>query len=324
MLLDKVEFLEEYGHTEEEIKSIDIDWDSLMEIYETYCSMKDEFDKIRKDFMDKFIVNNANNGLHSYSSRIKNEKHLISKIIRKLTKDTNKFGHNYPKYKCIKKDNFSILLTDLIGIKGLLLFREDWIKFHNFICEHFEENELYYKQFEKWENFESIPDGVMLEEPKVHIQNGDHSEIYQNIKQDNIVSGMKYRSIHYILKYSGHIIEIQVRTLFDEGWGEVDHELIYPRRTKNKMLGEYSELLSRLTGLADEMSSYFNRLIAVDPSNFCARDNFKCDDNNIVKSVGKSRSEANDTITQDSNEQNKENITSCEIGLNFINLINKE
>ena len=55
-------------------------------------------------------------------------------------------------------------------------------------------------------------------------------------------------------------MEIQCRTLFEEGWSEIDHDIVYPFHTDDEMLREYSMLLNRLAGMADEMSSYFRKL----------------------------------------------------------------
>ena len=77
---------------------------------------------------------------------------------------------------------------------------------------------------------------------------------------------MRFRSfptastLHYIIKYKGQYIELQGRTLFEEGWGEVDHDIVYKNAEDDEMLRDYSKLLNRLSGLADEMSSYFRRL----------------------------------------------------------------
>lgn len=55
-------------------------------------------------------------------------------------------------------------------------------------------------------------------------------------------------------------MEIQGRTLFEEGWGEIDHDIVYPHNQDDEMLIEYSKMLNRLSGLADEMSSYFRKM----------------------------------------------------------------
>lgn len=69
-----------------------------------------------------------------------------------------------------------------------------------------------------------------------------------------------YRSVHYIVTYQGIYIEIQIRTLFEEGWGEIDHDILYPCQKDNPMLLEFSELLNRLSGMGDEMEAFYHRL----------------------------------------------------------------
>ena len=55
-------------------------------------------------------------------------------------------------------------------------------------------------------------------------------------------------------------MEIQGRTLFEEGWSEIDHDIVYPYFKDDEMLKDFSTLLNRLSGMADEMSSYFRRM----------------------------------------------------------------
>jgi putative GTP pyrophosphokinase len=55
-------------------------------------------------------------------------------------------------------------------------------------------------------------------------------------------------------------VEIQGRTLFEEGWSEIDHDIVYPYFKDDIMLNDFSTLLNRLSGMADEMSSYFRRM----------------------------------------------------------------
>lgn len=152
-----------------------------------------------------------------------------------------------------------MFLTDLIGVRGLLLYREDWIKFHKHITGQIPDS----KYIEKDYVGEYISDGTvfMAEPPKVHIRSGDFYEIYSNwIPLQYILDKKHYRSVHYIVNYRGVYIEIQIRTLFEEGWGEIDHDILYPHQKDNPMLQEFSELLNRLSGMADEMSSFYHRL----------------------------------------------------------------
>ena len=98
----------------------------------------------------------------------------------------------------------------------------------------------------------------VAERPKAYKRTGD-TKIYDGDALEVITDGI-YRSLHYIIKYKGYYVEIQGRTLFEEGWGEVDHDIIYKEAHDDEMLKDYSKLLNRLSGLADEMSSYFIRL----------------------------------------------------------------
>ena len=101
--------------------------------------------------------------------------------------------------------------------------------------------------------------------PKAHIRNGDARDIFEKLlPPDCIMDGKVYRSVHYIIKYKGVYLEIQVRTLFEEGWGEVDHAIVYPYFQDDQILKKYTELLNRLSGLADEMSSFFYLLKALE------------------------------------------------------------
>ncbi len=51
-----------------------------------------------------------------------------------------------------------------------------------------------------------------------------------------------------------HFAEIQVRTIFEEGWSEIDHKIRYSSKKKNKKhpLEGYLLLLNGIAGNADE------------------------------------------------------------------------
>lgn len=69
----------------------------------------------------------------------------------------------------------------------------------------------------------------IAERPKVYIRPGDDEHFYVGISGIKLESERGYyRSIHYIIKYGGYYIEVQVRSIFEEAWGEVDHDVLYP------------------------------------------------------------------------------------------------
>lgn len=269
MITTKEEFLSSYFITETQFDNAEITWEELVEIYNDYIKRcKEIYEPIRNEFMNKYFLNKESKvGLQSYRSRCKNAEHVLEKIIRKK-------NDNYIKYKKLNKDNYWMFLTDLIGVRGLILYKEDWVRFHEYIIENIQNDvNLYVK--------DSIKDYIaderifMAEAPKVHIRSGDYYEIYSGwIPLECILDQKHYRSVHYIVNYKGVYIEIQIRTLFEEGWGEIDHNIIYPYARENKMLLEFSELLNRLSGMGDEMGSYYHRLKNVPECDFASREDY--------------------------------------------------
>ena len=110
-----------------------------------------------------------------------------------------------------------------------MLFKVQWENFHAFILENFENNVKYYVK-DCISDFDGDKTHIYLaEKPKAHIRNGDARDIYEKLlPPDCVIDDKIYRSVHYIIKYEGVYLEIQVRTLFEEGWGEVDHAILYP------------------------------------------------------------------------------------------------
>ena len=56
------------------------------------------------------------------------------------------------------------------------------------------------------------------------------------------------------------MVEIQVRTILEEAWSEIDHIIRYPYEDGKKALPPYLLFLNRLLGNADEMGSFIKLL----------------------------------------------------------------
>jgi len=228
-----------------------MDKQELLLIKEAYERIDKRLHDISKDFIDEYLYEIDQAGIHSYRYRTKDVEHLLEKIQRKQRENPEKF-------KGLDHTNYYKFITDLIGIRVFFLYREDWKHFHEYITSQFENNPEIYVVDRLADFDEDVNHYYIAERPKVYKRSGD-SKIYDDSEIDVKTEGI-YRSLHYIIKYKGYYVEIQGRTLFEEGWGEVDHDIVYPYNQDDEMLKEYSKMLNRLSGLADEMSSYFRKM----------------------------------------------------------------
>ena len=249
--MDKSSFLAEYNIDETDLVAAKITWDELALIAEEYQTLEKTMRELGKSFIDEFLYDIETAGIHSYRYRTKDVWHLLEKVVRKKKENPKKFG-------ALDHTNFYKYVTDLIGIRVFFLYREDWIYFHKYITNRFENDPNQYIH-DRLNDFDEDPNHFYIaERPKAYKRTGD-SKIYNSNEIDIITTGI-YRSLHYTIKYKGYYVEIQGRTLFEEGWSEIDHDIVYKEAEDDEMLRDYSKLLNRLSGLADEMSSYFRRL----------------------------------------------------------------
>ena len=249
--MDKQTFLTEYNFTEEDLLAAEISWEELVLIEAEYKKLESTMRDLGKSFIDEYLYDIEKAGIHSYRYRTKDTWHLLEKVIRKKKENPEKFGQ-------LDHTNFHKFVTDLIGIRVFFLYREDWIHFHRYILSRFENDPSQYID-DRLNDFDTNPDHYYIaERPKAYKRTGD-SKIYNASEIDIITTGI-YRSLHYIIKYKGYYVEIQGRTLFEEGWSEIDHDIVYKEAQDDEMLRDYSKLLNRLSGLADEMSSYFRKM----------------------------------------------------------------
>ena len=249
--MDKQSFLTEYNISEADLAEANVSWEELALIEAEYRKLEGRLRELGKSFIDEYLYDIETAGIHSYRYRTKDAWHLLEKVVRKKKENPEKFGR-------LDHTNFYKYVTDLIGIRVFFLYREDWGHFHRYITTRFENDPAQYIQ-DRLQDFDEEPGHYYhAERPKAYKRSGD-SKIYNPQELDIITTGI-YRSLHYTIKYKGYYIEIQGRTLFEEGWSEIDHDIVYKEAEDDEMLRDYSKLLNRLSGLADEMSSYFRRM----------------------------------------------------------------
>jgi ppGpp synthetase/RelA/SpoT-type nucleotidyltranferase len=98
--------------------------------------------------------------------------------------------------------------------------------------------------------------------PEAHFRIGDPSWLIGACREKGceiILNNIGYRSIHYPIvlniRKKRFFVEVQVRSLFEEAWGEVDHHVRYPYLQHNLRLLSYFSTCAAVSGLADELSS---------------------------------------------------------------------
>lgn len=230
--LTKEEFLEEYK-LQDVYQEEYIEWGTIQDIFSDYIDQHSEMTSIKNELL-QLLENELEEKVHSIESRIKQPKHLIEKIIRKICIEDN------DKYSEISKKNYREIVRDLIGIRILVLSKEEWEIVHNALCN------IFCNPNEECRMF-------MAEEPKAYIRYGDRDVFHNRIYTAYTNKG--YRSQHYIVQYRGWFCEIQVRTIAEEVFGEFDHKVRYPYRADNKFLKRYTNTMSQSISMIDEMIS---------------------------------------------------------------------
>lgn len=242
-----------------------IDETELQKIYEDYQLSLVTLDGIKAEILS-ILNEKLSDKVHSIRCRIKEPDHLIEKIIRNI--------HCKPdKYAGINVDNYNKIITDLIGVRIIILNKRDWLEVHKSLLKIFrnlpkryvktpEDIILNYDRFQKdaEEPEKALERSYHAEMPKVYITSEDDRELYQHKYLDVDTSKTHYRSIHYIIRYKFVYFEIQVRTLFEEGWLEFDHRIKYPYDQNNKKKQEYVEVLSSLAIAADRLISFYDEV----------------------------------------------------------------
>jgi len=233
--MDKERLSRTYGITDERLASAGLSWDDLSEIERSYATIQGGLESVGSYVVDALLKCPK---VHSIKYRLKESDHLLEKIVRKRNDDET---------RVITAKNYRNEITDLIGIRALHLFKEDWLSVHDYIKE-------------TWE---------LSESPVAYVRSGDSEKIIEYYRQNGCEvreHRFGYRSVHYLISSSPdrerYVIEIQARTVFEEAWGEIDHVMSYPYTQDNELLVRLSSILNRLAANADELGSYMRYLKA--------------------------------------------------------------
>ena len=225
-------FLEKY-HLTTLFEKAEVDWNALIQIFDDYVDCAGELQATAAYIADRLRPVRE---VHSLMFRIKDAEHLLEKIIRKKAAAPD---------LDVTIDTYRERITDLVGVRALHLFKEEWPTIHDSISTG-------------WDLFET---------PTANVRRGDPDELTQMFRDKGCEINehpFGYRSVHYIVRSQPSrkvvLAEIQVRTIFEEGWSEIDHRIRYPYDQDNLVLSQFLVIFNRLAGSADEMGSFIRFL----------------------------------------------------------------
>jgi putative GTP pyrophosphokinase len=228
-------FLRRNGITEEIWKQSGCDWTSLVAIARDHEAHYDHLQESAGLFA-KVIQKLPR--VHSVRWRVKDLEHLLAKIVRKKADGAQK-------YATITTENYHQLVTDLVGIRALHLFKDECI-------------EIDAQLRAIWKPIEA---------PVVYIREGDQGELTERFGAQGFEIKSHpagYRSVHYVIESRplnrSVFAEVQVRTIFEEGWSEIDHKVRYPNFSQSQLVAYFLAIFNRLSGSADEMGGFVRGL----------------------------------------------------------------
>lgn len=167
--------------------------------------------------------------VHSVKMRLKDADHLKDKIERKWDESDPITG-----------DNIFNKITDLAGVRVLHVYQDQFLNIHGEILR----------------KVNDLKDWYMPEAPRAYTWDPESRKFFEDAGVSVEVKESFYTSVHYLVRPradSPLCCEIQVRTLFEEIWGEVDHALNYPKPTSNLSCREQLRVLAKLVGAGSRL-----------------------------------------------------------------------
>jgi len=205
-------------------------------LVDMYRSKKKIFELFLKNVESSFSSDMAlNTGvptiIHSLRSRLKDENNFGKKIVRKIQDG-----------RTINEGNIFSEITDAAGVRVLHLYQAQFSKIHEFISKKI--------KLKSWK---------LLEKPIAYTWDPESRDFFKKFKIRIELKPSYYTSVHYLVAPANNedrdvCCEIQVRTLFEEAWGEIDHSINYPEKTNSLANLEQLRVLSKLVSTGSRLA----------------------------------------------------------------------
>ena len=132
-------------------------------------------------------------------------------------------------------------IGDIVGVWFIFLIGVDFIILHDYINALCDKGVL-----------------TLSEKPNAYTYDTNDDAFYEDLGIIPKLKESRYTSMHYTVRLKGYddlCCEIQVRSLFDEAWCEIDHLVNYPEKNGNRLcrdsLKELAGLVHKSNKLAD-------------------------------------------------------------------------
>lgn len=207
----------------------------IVALVEAYNAERDKVELFRNQLVAALQSSSSLQAhVHSMKTRLKDPDHLSEKLERKM-KVYAEEGLEFD----VTPENLFVKINDLAGVRILHLYTRQVRQIDLALRSIFQE-----------ENYE------LLEGPFARTWDDESREFFRSCGIATQDSPMLYTSVHYVVSSASRTTrtcEIQVRTLMEEVWGEVDHTLNYPVPTDLLALREQLKVLARVTSSATRL-----------------------------------------------------------------------
>jgi ppGpp synthetase/RelA/SpoT-type nucleotidyltranferase len=186
--------------------------------------------------------------VHSVKSRMKDLRHLHEKIQRKSSTENPITPENIfdritstINSDVVHAETYNRRVDSTIaGVRVIHLYQAQFSQIHRAITQQLESG-----------------DWTLYEPPTAYTWDPESQDFFAGHGLSVEVKESLYTSIHYVVQTrpdSTTFCEIQVRTLFEEIWGEIDHRINYPEPIDNEVCRDQIGVLARLVGAGSRLA----------------------------------------------------------------------
>lgn len=215
-------------------------YEDILNMYEKHIESFNFFHVHVKNFFESRSLSSY---VHSVRHRLKDIDHLLEKIERKNAEDAN-LDPSSQKGQ-ITPENLFTRVTDIAGVRVLHLHISQFEHIHKALMAKVKEREF-----------------TLFEKPKAYTWDPESGTYFKSLGLKPELKESYYTSIHYVLRPNSRSLatcEVQVRTLLEEVWGEVDHTMNYPEPTSDTYCKEQIRVLARLVGAGTHLADSIMR-----------------------------------------------------------------